>query len=902
MNFNKEHTRQKQKALVSKSKKNKKKASVIFYKVILVSIIALGIIGVATGIGAFNGIIKNAPDINPIDVQPDGYSTKVFNQKGQEVITLSNYDSNRIYVGIDQMPKHLQNAFIAIEDARFRDHDGIDPKGILRAFFVGIKNGGFSEGASTITQQLIKNNVFAVFSEDSFMERLERKVQEQYLALNLETKMTKDEILESYLNTINLGQSTLGVQAASLRYFNKDVSELTLSESAVIAGITKNPNNLDPVNHPEDNKERRSTILSRMLEQKLITQAEYDKALKDNVYARIKKVDTEQSDSSVYSYFVDAMIVQVIEDLQEKKGYNQTQAYNALYRNGLTIYMTQDPKIQKISDSVISDPSYFPDSTDVALSYRLSVRKADGTDKNYSEYDVSSYLRKKSSSNRNQLIFSSPKAAKKAAADFKKTVYNKKKGDTLLGEKLTTTIQPQISFSIMDQSTGYVKALVGGRGEKTGNLTLNRATGTTRQPGSTFKVVSTYVPALDTAGLTLASTFNDAPYNWPGTSKPVRNANRRYAGYSTIRTAIRDSMNVVTAKTMEIVTPQTAYDYLLNLGFTTLVDKQVNEDGSVYSDIQYPTSLGGITNGVTNLELTASYAAIANKGVYIKPVLYTKVLDHEGNVLLDNEKPETRKAMKESTAWLLTNAMKDVVKAGTGRKTQLNNMTSAGKTGTTSNNFDFWFSGYTPYYTASVWYGYDLNTEFTSGGTHLLVWKAIMDKIDSSLKLKNKDFPSSKSITTANICSKSGKLAVSGLCDYDPRGSAVKTEYFAKGTAPAESCDVHVKLTVCKVSKLPMGPYCPQSDAISTVFLLKPDNNSTYTADSEYTISRNFGDYVCDVHTATSPPETIDGEDGKSTNITPETAGPQLDDSVQVSPDQTTPDTDNFNKNRSRLP
>ena len=903
MNYNKQNIQKRQNDLTAKFPKVRKKISVIFFKYLLVGFIAFLVIGAGTALGIFRSVLDNAPDIDPSDVEPEGFSTTIYNQNGEKLISLADYDSNRIYVTIDKIPKNLQNAFIAIEDERFYEHNGVDPRGIVRAFFVGAQNilsgsGGFSEGASTLTQQLIKNNVFATYSEPSFIAKLERKIQEQYLAINLEKELeksmskykAKQQILEYYLNTINLGQSTLGVQAAANRYFDKDVSELTLSECAVIASITKNPSALDPVKHPEENEIRRATILKRMLDQNLITEKQYKQALKDPVYARIKQVDTEQSDTSIYSYFIDALIVQVIDDLQEQLGYNRTQAYNALYRGGLSIYATQDSTIQQICDSVISDPSMFPDSSDVSLGYRLSIQKKDGTTKNYSEYDVDSYLRKKLGVSSSQLIFSDADKAKAAANEFKSTVYSKEDGDILLGENLTTTIQPQVSFTIMDQHTGYVKAIVGGRGEKTGNLTLNRATDSTRQPGSTFKIVSTYVPALDTAGVTLATTFDDAPYTWPKTSISVKNANGQYGGLTTVRKAIQNSTNIVAAKAMELVTPQVAYNYLLNLGFTTLVDKQVNADGSVYSDIQYPMALGGLTNGVTNLELTAAYAAIANQGMYTKPILYTKILDHDGNLLYDNT-PTQKQVMKDTTAWLLTNAMEDVVNYGTGTATKLDNMHSAGKTGTTSNNYDFWFTGYTPYYTASIWYGYDINRTLPSGSTHKLIWKTIMDRIDSTLNLKDTEFPKNSSITQASICTKSGKLAVSGLCDRDPRGSTIQTEYFANGTVPTEECDVHVKVTICKESKQPISKYCPESDQVSIVYMIPPDNASSLTSDAPYYLPENFQTQICSIHSRRilssssggSSPTPVPNTSEEIENQTKSSKTKQLDPDEQIS-------------------
>lgn len=860
MNYNHEKLKQKKKKLTSKFRIFPKKISVIFCKYFLLLFLGFIVIGIGSTLGMLYSLIDNAPKITLDDVEPEGFLSTIYNQEGEVLLTLADYDSNRIYAPIEQIPKHLQNAFIAIEDERFYSHNGVDPRGIARAFFVGIKNiisgGNFSEGASTLTQQLIKNNVFSAYSEPSFIVKLERKIQEQYLAINLEKDLlenftkyeAKQQILEYYLNTINLGQSTLGVQAASQRYFDKDVKDLTLSESAVIASITKNPSALDPIRHPKENNIRRETILKRMLEQKLITEKEYQTALKDPVYKKIKQVDTEQSKSSIYSYFMDALIVQVIEDLQEQLGYSRTQAYNALYRGGLSIYATQDSNIQSICDKIINNPSMYPSTNDISLGYRLSIKKTDGTTKNYSEYDVERYLRKKLGTTKPQFIFQNPEDAKNAAIEFRESVYQKEKGDQLLGEHIETIVQPQVSFTLMDQKTGFVKAIVGGRGEKTGNLTLNRATDTTRQPGSTFKIVSTYIPALDTAGVTLASTFDDSPYNWPNTSTPVRNANLQYGGLTTIRKAIQNSTNVVAARVMELVTPQIAYKYLLDLGFTTLVEKEVKKDGSIYSDIQYPTCLGGITKGVTNLELTAAYAAIANDGLYTKPVLYTKILDHDGNVLYEN-KNQSKQVMKDTTAWLMTNAMEDVVKYGTGRLSKLNNMSSAGKTGTTSNNYDFWFAGYTPYYTASIWYGYDRNHSFISGNTHQTIWKSIMDEIDQTLHLKNTKFKKNSSITKATICTKSGKLAVSGLCDRDPRGSMVSTEYFAAGTVPTEECDVHVKAIICNKSGQLVSRYCPTYDQLAAIYMIPPKTASKESADYPYFIPANLGNVMCQYHT-----------------------------------------------------
>lgn len=817
-----------------------------FRTVIILFLAAIALTG-GIGLGVFNGIIASAPKISEISIEPTGFITTICDKDGKEIQTLSDYTSNRIDVSIDQIPQQLQDAFVAIEDERFYEHKGIDIKGMIRALFVNLSQGGISEGASTITQQLIKNNVFHVGSgETNFYARVRRKIQEQYLALQVEKKFSKKEILKNYMNTINLSQGTLGVEAASRQYFDKSVSDLTLSECAVIAAITRSPTYYDPIEYPEHNKERHERVLSKMLAQGMITEEEYNEALEDDVYERIQKVSAQKKDDGVYSYFVDALIKQIVMDLQNNLGYTQTQAYNQLYSGGLTIYSTQDTELQKIVDSVVNDESNYPSPSNLGLNYRLSLLKADGTEVNYSEYDVLNYWKKKGRESAS-LIYSSKKKAKKDVAAFRKSVV--KEGDKVTGETFHTVIQPQASFTLIDQKTGKVKALAGGRGEKTSNLALNRSTGAPRQPGSTFKTLSTFLPALDTMGKTLGTVYDDAPYRYTGTKTSVKNwYYGYYRGLSTIRDAITYSLNIVTAKTMEDVTPQVGFDYLLNLGFTTLVDHEVDANGKVHSDIVQPLALGGITRGVTNMELTAAYGAVANKGVYVQPRLYTKIVDKKGNTLYKNKK-KSKRVMKQTTSWLLTNAMKDVIRKGTGTRAQLaTGMPVAGKTGTTSNDVDFWFSGYTPYYTASVWMGYDINKSFNGGNYPKIIWKKIMDRTIAAKKQKTKDFPSCKDIVKRTICVKSGKLAVKGVCDHESLGEGTRPEYFAKGTEPKKECDIHTKVTICKDSNLPAGQYCPATSQITKIFLIKDEDYNAETWDTPFILPSSFRKKTCNIH------------------------------------------------------
>lgn len=821
MNYGRKSTAKKEKELLSKGTMIRKKFTVIFAKTLLVCLIAFTVVGGCAGYGVYKGIVDSAPDIHDIDATPTGYLSTVLDNQGNETATLVASGSNRVYVTIDEIPLDLQHAFVAIEDARFYEHNGIDITGIVRAGITGITSGRFSQGASTITQQLLKNNVFTDWtSESSFADKMERKIQEQYLAIQLEKVEDKDWILENYLNTINLGQNTLGVQAASQRYFNKDVSELTLSECAVIAGITQNPSRYNPVSNPDANAERRTKVLNNMLDQGYIDQAAYDTAMADNVYDRIQIVDSETASDNINSYFVDALTEQVIDDLMEVKGYTETQAYKALYEGGLTIYSTQDPSIQQICDEEVNNADNYGSETKYSCSYRLTIQKADGTYQNYSEQTMLSYYQGKNS--KYNIDFDSKEAVDAAIEQYKADIMED--GDTIVpnGESITYTMQPQASMTVIDQSTGEVKAIVGGRGDKTANKTLNRATDTKRQPGSTFKILSAYAPALDIGGMTLASVQDDAPYTYSNAAHtPVNNYDKSYRGFTTIREGITYSINIVAVKTLTDIGVDIGYEYLQNFGFSTLCD----------SDRTQALALGGITNGVTNLELTAAYATIANGGTYTKPRFYTKILDHDGNVLIDNT-PQTHTVLKETTAWLLTNAMEDVLTNGTGRPAHFNGIPQAGKSGTTSSDRDALFAGYTPYYTCVVWGGYDDNAELSYTTYPKTLWKSVMGRIHENLDYK--DFDKPDGITTATVCKKSGKLAVAGLCDSDPRGSMVESEYFASGTVPKDYCDHHVRVTIDLSTGGIATDTCPEELRSSNVYIT---GGSAGTQDAPYLLT-----------------------------------------------------------------
>lgn len=846
MRYNQSSIQKRKQQLHSRKKRLHSSFSVLVFKIFLLLLLVLIVGGGGLAFGSVEGMIETTP--TNYNLKPKYSATIIFDDSGQKTEVLSDYSSNRIIVDYEQIPANLKNAFIAIEDERFYEHNGVDLKGIIRAGITALQNGGATQGASTITQQLIKNNVFEVWDESNFLAKIKRKIQEQYLAIQVEKKTSKEEILTDYLNTINLGKGTLGVESAANYYFDKSVEDLTLSECAVIASITQNPTRLNPIDHPENNKERRDIVLRKMYELNYISSQEYEEALSDDVYSRISKTQASQNQRSVYSYFTDALITQIVEDLQSEYNYTQSQAYNLVYRGGLRIHSTQSSQMQNIADTVINDKSNYPVDTYFSLEYDLHVTKADGQSVLYTERDIRYYFRSANGDADYRTIYPTKKAMRKAIRVFKKNTVAE--DDQILTETVRFALEPQISYSLIDQSTGQVKVLVGGRGEKKDDLALNRATAFTRQPGSTFKILSTYAPALDTGGMTLATVFDDAPYTYENGDEVTNYNPDEYRGLITIRDAITNSNNIVAVKALTQLTPQVGYDFLLKLGFTTLVNNRLTSSGGTETDVNQALALGGITDGVTNVELTAAYAAIANRGYYNKPILYTSVEDSHGNVLLQNESAP-KQVMKETTAWLLTDAMKDVISEGNGTEAQLSSdMAVAGKTGTTSNNYDFWFCGYTPYYTASIWTGYDYNTSFDNEDDyHKVIWAKIMEQIIDAQQQQIRDFDACQGIRTATICAKSGKLPVSGVCSNDPEKNMERIEYFEAGTEPKDSCENHIVVTFCSASNRVSRRFCPDELLYQRIFRVRPDGSSGVTEDTPYCLNVSIDHYRCNIHT-----------------------------------------------------
>lgn len=735
-----------------KLSKKQRKTRKLLKRAFLILVI-LGLL-LCAGVGVFVGIqIFNAPDISEIDATPSGYLTTVVDKDGNVMKNLFVTESNRVYVSLDVIPDHLEKAFIAIEDARFDTHMGIDIKGIFRAFYQGVKTGSFSQGASTITQQLLKNNVLTGWvGENTFYDRLCRKIQEQYLAIRLEQKFSKSWILENYLNTINLGGGTRGVQVAAQYYFGKDVSQLSLSESALIAGITQNPSGYNPLRHPEKSLERYERVLNAMLDQGYISQEERDLALAEDIIGKLNQ-DSENRGMQIFSWFEDAMLEQVVEDLAEKYQLDEGEAWLQIYTGGLTIYSTQDTKLQEICENVATNANWYPAGQEV-------------------------------------------------------------------------------SVVMLDVSTGAVSAIIGSSKEKTVSLAYNRATEAIRQPGSTIKMIGEYAAAIDMGLMDLGTVINDEPYAYSNGTN-IRNSYKTYKGMTTLREAVASSSNVIALKAFQAVGMDGVFGYLKKFGITTLTDEDKNE----------ALAIGGTYNGVTNLEMTAAYNTIANSGLYTKPYYYTKVVDQNGKVILENEVSHSQ-AISPNAAKLLTRAMEEVIASGTGTDAAVKGVNLAGKSGTTNESRDVWFVGYSSYYTCGIWGGHDSNA--AQNGTRYVkqIWQEIMKQAHAGKN--NVPLVGEDELTKVTICTKCGKRAIPGMCDSTLQGNMTEEEYFVKGAAPILSCTCHVKKTLCAHSGRQKGIFCPNDSAVVKVFL---KSGTEGTADEAY-VMPEIADTACDVHTS----------------------------------------------------
>ncbi len=815
----KEKSNKKRKSTHSKGKsekvKNPRRKKILKIILIIFVLFIIAIAGVCAGI--FFGLFGDDFKITKEDLIIENMNTVVLDKDGNEIANLSG-EENRTVVSKEEMPDYLPKAFVSIEDERFYQHHGVDIKRTLGATFQYIINGGSSSyGGSTITQQLVKN--LTSDKDDTGVAGMIRKVKEMSKAYQVERLISKDQILELYLNIIFLGDKAYGVEVASKYYFNKSCKDLSLAECAFLAGINHSPNAYKPfetdnAEMQEKIKNRTKTVLMKMKELGAITSdEEYNAAVEEvNNGLAFNKGETT-TNAANYSYHTAAAINQVKNDLMEKNNWNAEFADLQLRSKGYVIYSTEDAAIQSTMEE-----------------------------------------------------------------EFKKTdkYQRTRKGDN--GE----TIKSQAAMVVIDHKTGQVVGTVGGLGTEVNASGFNRATQAYRQPGSTIKPIAVIAPGLENKVITAGTVYADVKTNFGTESNPYepKNDSGKFEGSMTMREAIARSQNIPNVKAMVEIGPLNSINFLREIGVSKLVTASENKK---HNDEAVQLALGGITNGISPLEMAAAYAMIANDGEYIEPTFYTKVEDRNGNVVLEPEQ-ERKQVMTEQNAYVLQSILTAPVTESYGTATYcaISGMDVAAKTGTTNESKDRWLCGFTPYYTAATWYGYDENKEINFSGRNPAgqIWDAIMTSINKDLESARFEEPSG--IVTKKICRDTGLLASSKCSD-------TYNEIFVSGTEPTETCDGgRTTVTLCSESGNIATEYCPSTYTRTYTTIPEREKNAKWKSDySGY--YGNAPTQSCTIHTkpveepkpstntvdntVTTPPSTGSGNETSGGETNPPDSG-----------------------------
>lgn len=942
-------------------KRKRKKHYKVNKKKLFKFIVSIGaafciIMGIMVGI-----IIATTPSINPDNIYSRlSENSIMYDDEGQIVDSIyKGVNGMRTNVAFDDMPKNLVNAFVSIEDKTFWSHHGFNFIRIFGAIFESITKGEPISGTSTITQQLARN----LYLTDTMSQRtLTRKVKEAWYTIQLESRLSKKQIVEAYLNTINLGNRSNGVQAAAQAYFSKDISELTLPECVLLATLPKSPNSyapvkgdsnenltaldldtLDIISRTDDwttwyndravSSGRFQLVLNLMLDQEKITKSQHDEALAYKIRDSIKPGDAV-TDNDISSYLADYTIRQVISDLMQQDNMTEDEAKNRLYNGGLRIYSTMNLKMQQAAENVFNDSKNFPSVTglkkdkktgnildksgrimlydkanyiDADGNFILSAdefkKNSDGsvtilkgkrlniytvksggkTDYNlefknmYEKDEGAFYIRNggiiqvpveyKSRDSEGNLVLS--------AQFFKdKPEFFRESGTSLVVSSTHYMLhvkvrQPQAAMVIMDQKTGAIKAMIGGRNTD-GRQILNRAE-KPRQPGSSIKPMGVYAPALQggangDSSWTAASIIDDSPLVIQGKQWP-KNWYSGYRGLYTLRQSVEQSVNVNAVKVFQDIGVDKSVKSLKDFGVTTIV-----ESGDVNDMNAAALALGGMTKGISPLEMCAGYATIANDGIYTSPVSYTKVTNKNGDIILERT-PETHRVLDEGAAFIMRDILRSTVTNGLAKAANIGTHPTAGKTGTTTDQYDAWFVGFTPLYTASLWIGNDVNIELSQGSSAATkVWSKVMKQIHKDLPKASFGSPPANVVSVA-IDTKSGKLP-SNLSSLDPRGT-VKNEFFIKNTVPTEKDDMHIEVEVCSETGLRATPWCPNK--VTKVGIDGSKRASANVGDAEY----NVPTYYCNQHNldvGTYPIKEGAAVDPNFTWVPPENEGPDQSD------------------------
>ena len=698
----------------------------MFIKIMIILFLLFAVIGTGIVVGYVFGFFGDDFTIDEKELKIAASNSVVVNSDGTKVLADLSGDEKRKIVSIDEMAPYLSKAYVAIEDERFYKHHGIDMKRTGGAILTYVTKKGSSYGGSTITQQLVKN----ITKEAD--RSIFRKVKEWAKAYQVEKILSKEEILELYLNILFVGGTNYGVELGAEYYFNTTAKDLSLAQCAFLAGINNSPNAYNPYDSNTDNtekiKKRVLTVLAKMKELGYIeNEEEYKKAVEEAEAGL--KFEKKVTTGNLYSYHTDALLDQVVNQVAEEKEISKQLAENYVYSSGLTIYSTQDDSVQTALDEEFAKTS----------KYCIKSRKSKNED----------------------------------------------------GSAATS----QAAMAVIDHTTGYVLGVAGGLGNKTESRGLNRATQSTRQTGSSMKPIADVAPGLEEGIITAATEYNDAETEFPGNYKP-KNYNY-FRGIVTVRDAIETSQNIPFVKIMAELTTDKAFEYLQKMGITSLDETK---------DKGLSLAIGGITNGISPLEMAGAYATIANDGVYIEPTFYTKVTDVNGEtVLTPNQR--TERVISEQNAYIVKNLLTAPVigSKGTAKYCAIPGIETAAKTGTTNSDFDRWLCGFTPYYTAATWYGYDINEEVNYSGTNPAgqLWSNVMKVIHKPLP--NANFVEPEGIVRATICTSSGGLANAGC-------SNKRTEVFVQGTVPA-ACEGHSgSYEICTESGLLATEFCPNKE------------------------------------------------------------------------------------------
>ena len=790
-------------------------ATTIRLSFIIALCVGLALLGAVIGIA--KAFVDTAPTLDLAALDAQDKTSFIYDSEGN-LITDYKGTEDRIMVSIDEIPEMLQNAFIAVEDARFYEHNGVDVKRIVGALVANFTSGS-TQGGSTITQQLIKQTVLS--SEQSY----KRKLQEAYLAMELETRYTKKQILESYLNTIFLGGSYYGVRVAAYGYFGKSLDQLTLRECAMLAGLTRSPNYYNPRSNfytrntegsstPDITNNRTDYVLRQMRENGLITAQQYNAAL-DRSTASVLEKSPASTDMYAYPHYVEYAISDVVDTFLDLNGLEDTSANryameNKLRTGGYSVYLCLDTEIQEIVEDTLANWSSYPRLRDPSDKVYQS-RNSDGT---YTEIE-----------------------------------------------------QPQAAACVFDYRTGELKAIVGGRYKPTTRKTLNRASGMTMPVGSSIKPLTVYAPAID-LGASPASIAYNMPVpisGWKDSSGkdswPKNYGGGGYKGPQSFRSALRNSYNTAAAQIlMTYVGVSRSVEYLHLMG---IPDKNINAD---------PFGLALGSSGLTPVQMAVAFGTIANKGVYQQPLSFSRIVDSNGNVVVDMHQQQDRhQVFKPSTAYLVVDMLKEAVQSGTGTKAKISSQVVAGKTGTNSDSKGVFFAGMTGWYSGSVWIGHDnykaLSSKATGGNAAAPLWQSFMEKIHKAKNLDSREIidgtPSDYNLVRVTTCGVSGQLATDA-CYNDVNGYKTITDYWSADSVPTAYCSMHKSVSVCTESGLLATDYCPSYSVETRGIVLIPRGHPLYDSIDAYgdTIRKYLGEFatlkstndianhICQIHDA----------------------------------------------------